>query len=124
MLAEGKVNAAPIATGNVGLPGVEAAFDMLAVPGKHAKIIIEPASPATEPVAASGGKQGGWTSGPDVRSSPRALFLLEILPVAFSAGYPGTCPYAVDGLTLMTTGRGAGHESAWYSTGMNSRCGF
>jgi threonine dehydrogenase-like Zn-dependent dehydrogenase len=53
MLAEGKVKAAPIATGNVGLPGVEAAFDMLAVPGKHAKIIIEPASPATEPVAAS-----------------------------------------------------------------------
>jgi threonine dehydrogenase-like Zn-dependent dehydrogenase len=50
MLAEGKVNAAPIATGAVGLPGVEAAFETLAAPGKHAKIIIDPASPATEPV--------------------------------------------------------------------------
>jgi threonine dehydrogenase-like Zn-dependent dehydrogenase len=50
MLAEGKVNAAPIATGTVGLPGVAAAFTTLAAPGKHAKIIIEPASPATEPV--------------------------------------------------------------------------
>ena len=53
MLAEGKVKAAPIATGTVGLPGVEAAFDALAAPGKHAKIIIEPASSATEPVAVS-----------------------------------------------------------------------
>jgi threonine dehydrogenase-like Zn-dependent dehydrogenase len=49
MLAEGKVTAAPIATGTVGLPGVEAAFDTLADPGKHAKIIIDPASSATEP---------------------------------------------------------------------------
>jgi threonine dehydrogenase-like Zn-dependent dehydrogenase len=51
MLAGGKVNAAPIATGTVGLSGVEAAFDTLTDPGKHAKIIIEPASPAIEPVA-------------------------------------------------------------------------
>lgn len=51
MLAEGKVRAAPIATGTVGLPGVAAAFDTLAAPGKHAKIIIEPASSATEPTA-------------------------------------------------------------------------
>jgi threonine dehydrogenase-like Zn-dependent dehydrogenase len=51
MLAEGKVNAAPIATGTVGLPGIEAAFDALAPPGKHAKIIIDPASPATAPEA-------------------------------------------------------------------------
>jgi threonine dehydrogenase-like Zn-dependent dehydrogenase len=50
MLAEGKVRAAPIATGTVGLPGVEAAFDRLAAPGIHAKIVIEPASAATEPV--------------------------------------------------------------------------
>jgi threonine dehydrogenase-like Zn-dependent dehydrogenase len=49
MLAEGKVNAAPIATGTVGLPGVEAAFDVLADPRQHAKIIIDPASPATAP---------------------------------------------------------------------------
>jgi threonine dehydrogenase-like Zn-dependent dehydrogenase len=53
MLAEGKVQAAPIVTGTVGLPGVEAAFETLAGPGNHAKIIIEPASPAAEPVAAS-----------------------------------------------------------------------
>jgi threonine dehydrogenase-like Zn-dependent dehydrogenase len=53
MLAEGKVRAAPIVTGTVGLPGVEAAFDALSAPGKHAKIIIEPASTATQPVAAS-----------------------------------------------------------------------
>jgi threonine dehydrogenase-like Zn-dependent dehydrogenase len=54
MLAEGKVNAAPIATGTVGLPGVEAAFDVLADPGQHAKIIIDPASPATAPEPADG----------------------------------------------------------------------
>jgi threonine dehydrogenase-like Zn-dependent dehydrogenase len=53
MLAEGKVKAAPIVTGTVGLPGVEAAFDTLSAPGKHAKIVIEPASTATQPVAAS-----------------------------------------------------------------------
>ncbi len=53
MLAEGKVKAAPIATGTVGLPGVEAAFDALADPGKHAKIIIEPASSAAEPAVAN-----------------------------------------------------------------------
>ncbi len=53
LLAEGKVKAAPIATGTVGLPGVEAAFDALASPGEHAKIIIEPASLATAPVAAA-----------------------------------------------------------------------
>lgn len=59
MLAQGKVKAAPIVTGTVGLPGVEAAFDTLADPGKHAKIIIEPASSATGPVAASWGEQAG-----------------------------------------------------------------
>jgi threonine dehydrogenase-like Zn-dependent dehydrogenase len=51
MLAGGKVNAAPIATGTVGLAGVGAAFDALANPGRHAKIIIDPASPATAPEA-------------------------------------------------------------------------
>ena len=49
MLAEGKVTAAPIATGTVGLAGVEAAFEALAAPGRHAKIIIEPASSAAAP---------------------------------------------------------------------------
>ena len=49
MLAEGRVHAAPIATGTVGLPGVSAAFEALAAPGEHAKIIIDPRSPATAP---------------------------------------------------------------------------
>jgi threonine dehydrogenase-like Zn-dependent dehydrogenase len=49
LLAEGKVTAAPIATGTVGLAGVEAAFEALAAAGRHAKIIIEPASSAAAP---------------------------------------------------------------------------
>jgi threonine dehydrogenase-like Zn-dependent dehydrogenase len=46
MLAEGKVNAAPVVTGTVGLPGVEAAFDALTDPEKHAKIVIDPRDPS------------------------------------------------------------------------------
>jgi threonine dehydrogenase-like Zn-dependent dehydrogenase len=42
MLAEGKVNAAPLVTGTVGLPGVEGAFDALRDPESHAKILIDP----------------------------------------------------------------------------------
>jgi threonine dehydrogenase-like Zn-dependent dehydrogenase len=42
MLAEGKVNVAPVVTGTVGLTGVAGAFDALADPGKHAKILIDP----------------------------------------------------------------------------------
>jgi threonine dehydrogenase-like Zn-dependent dehydrogenase len=49
MLAEGKVNAAPLVTGEVGLPGVGRAFDALADPEAHAKILIDPKSPAAEP---------------------------------------------------------------------------
>ena len=49
MLAEGKVNASPIVTGTVGLPGVEAAFDALRDPEEHAKILIDPRSMATAP---------------------------------------------------------------------------
>ncbi len=44
MLAHGKVNAAPIVTGTVGLAGVESAFDALADPESHAKILIDPKS--------------------------------------------------------------------------------
>jgi threonine dehydrogenase-like Zn-dependent dehydrogenase len=51
MLAEGKVNAAPIDTGAVGLPDIAAAFDALAAPEAHAKIIIKLASTAAEPVS-------------------------------------------------------------------------
>jgi threonine dehydrogenase-like Zn-dependent dehydrogenase len=46
MLAEGKVNAAPLVTGVVGLSGVAAAFDALARPDEHAKILIDPRSTA------------------------------------------------------------------------------
>ena len=52
MLAEGKVNAAPVLTGTVGLSGVANAFDELANPEKHAKILIDPRSSAAQPVAA------------------------------------------------------------------------
>ena len=49
MLAEGKVNPAPLVTGVVGLPGVGTAFDALGDPEAHAKILIDPKSPAGEP---------------------------------------------------------------------------
>jgi threonine dehydrogenase-like Zn-dependent dehydrogenase len=44
MLAEGKVNAAPLLTGEVGLAGVEDAFAALGDPDAHAKILIDPQS--------------------------------------------------------------------------------
>ena len=44
MLADGKVSAAPLVTATVGLSGVEAAFDELSRPGKHAKVVIDPRS--------------------------------------------------------------------------------
>ena len=50
MLAEGKVNAAPLVTGIVGLPGVDSAFDALGDPETHAKILIDPKNAAAEPV--------------------------------------------------------------------------
>lgn len=49
LLADGKVNAAPVVTGVVGLAGVENAFTALADPERHAKILIDPKSSATEP---------------------------------------------------------------------------
>jgi threonine dehydrogenase-like Zn-dependent dehydrogenase len=49
LLADGKVNAAPIMTGTVGLAGVENAFDALADPDKHAKILIDPRSASATP---------------------------------------------------------------------------
>ncbi len=56
MLADGKVQAGPILTGTVGLSGVASAFDALADPEVHAKILIDPQSQATTPthVAARG----------------------------------------------------------------------
>ncbi|MBF6175495.1 zinc-binding dehydrogenase [Nocardia blacklockiae] len=49
MLAEGKVDPSPLITGTVGLDGVDNAFTALANPEQHAKILIDPASPATVP---------------------------------------------------------------------------
>ncbi len=49
MLADGKVNVAPLITGTVGLAGVAAAFDALGDPEAHAKILIDPRSDATQP---------------------------------------------------------------------------
>ncbi len=49
MLAEGKVNAAPLLTGTVGLGGVENAFAALSDPEAHAKILIDPRSSAVAP---------------------------------------------------------------------------
>jgi threonine dehydrogenase-like Zn-dependent dehydrogenase len=50
LLADGTVNAAPVVTGVVGLDGVDAAFAALGDPEVHAKILIDPASPAIDPV--------------------------------------------------------------------------
>jgi threonine dehydrogenase-like Zn-dependent dehydrogenase len=51
MLAEGKVSAAPLVTATVGLPGVESAFDALGSAESHAKILIDPRSPAASVTA-------------------------------------------------------------------------
>jgi threonine dehydrogenase-like Zn-dependent dehydrogenase len=45
MLADGTIDASPLVTGTVGLAGVEAAFDALGDPERHAKIIIDPRRP-------------------------------------------------------------------------------
>ena len=39
----------PLITGTVGLAGVEAAFDALGDPEKHAKVLVDPRSAATVP---------------------------------------------------------------------------
>jgi threonine dehydrogenase-like Zn-dependent dehydrogenase len=48
MLADGKIDAAPMVTGTVGLDGVAAAFTALGDPERHAKILIDPRSTAVE----------------------------------------------------------------------------
>jgi len=50
MIAEGKINCAPLITGIVGLAGVANAFDALKDPETHAKILIDPKSTANAPV--------------------------------------------------------------------------
>lgn len=49
-IAEGRIDPSPLITGTVGLAGVEAAFDALGDANRHAKILIDPASEATQPV--------------------------------------------------------------------------
>ncbi|RDI46678.1 zinc-binding dehydrogenase [Nocardia mexicana] len=49
MIADGKVDPAPLITGTVGLDGVDNAFAALASPEEHAKILVDPASAATAP---------------------------------------------------------------------------
>jgi threonine dehydrogenase-like Zn-dependent dehydrogenase len=49
LLGEGKVDASRLVTGTVGLDGVDAAFSALGDPEQHAKIVIDPRSPATVP---------------------------------------------------------------------------
>jgi threonine dehydrogenase-like Zn-dependent dehydrogenase len=48
LLAEGKLDAAPLVTGTVGLAGVDAAFTALGNPDAHAKIVIDPGSSTSE----------------------------------------------------------------------------
>jgi threonine dehydrogenase-like Zn-dependent dehydrogenase len=52
MIAGGRLNPKPMLTGKVGLDGVGAAFDALASPETHAKILISPGLAAAAPVAA------------------------------------------------------------------------
>jgi threonine dehydrogenase-like Zn-dependent dehydrogenase len=49
MLAEGKLDAAPLLTGVVGFEGVASAFDALAKPEEHAKVLIDPQCQARDP---------------------------------------------------------------------------
>ncbi|HYH58040.1 MAG TPA: zinc-binding dehydrogenase [Thermoleophilaceae bacterium] len=51
MLAEGEVDPRPMITGEVGLDGVAAAFEELADPERHAKILVDPKSDAAAPVS-------------------------------------------------------------------------
>jgi threonine dehydrogenase-like Zn-dependent dehydrogenase len=51
MLADGKVRPEPLITGSVGLAGVDAAFKALGDPEVHAKILVDPSSDATQPLA-------------------------------------------------------------------------
>ena len=42
LLADGKVDPSPLVTGTVGLDGVAGAFDALADPEAHAKVLVDP----------------------------------------------------------------------------------
>ena len=47
LIAEGKVNCAPLITGTVGLDGVAGAFEALRDPERHAKILVDPVAAMT-----------------------------------------------------------------------------
>jgi threonine dehydrogenase-like Zn-dependent dehydrogenase len=49
MLADGKLDVAPLVTGTVGLDGVAAAFDELAGSETHAEILVDPRSTSAAP---------------------------------------------------------------------------
>ncbi|WP_067845587.1 zinc-binding dehydrogenase [Nocardia lijiangensis] len=49
MIADGKVDPAPLVTGTVGLEGIDNAFTALGNPERHAKILIDPTSSAVAP---------------------------------------------------------------------------
>jgi threonine dehydrogenase-like Zn-dependent dehydrogenase len=49
LIAEGKVDPTPLVTSTVGLAGVAAAFEALADPERHAKILVDPASAVAAP---------------------------------------------------------------------------
>jgi threonine dehydrogenase-like Zn-dependent dehydrogenase len=42
LIADGKVPVEPLVTGKVGVEGVAGAFEALASPDRHAKILVEP----------------------------------------------------------------------------------
>jgi hypothetical protein len=63
MLAEGKVDAASIVTGTVGLAGVDGAFDALGDPEAQAKVLIDPKSSATLPAPEDSARESGSRSG-------------------------------------------------------------
>jgi threonine dehydrogenase-like Zn-dependent dehydrogenase len=52
LLADGKVDGKAMITGTVGLDGVASAFDLLADPETHAKMLVDPRSSTTDPVLA------------------------------------------------------------------------
>lgn len=45
-IAEGELDVAPMITGVVGVDGVPAAFDVLASPEEHVKVLVEPGAPS------------------------------------------------------------------------------
>ena len=49
LTASGRLDPTRLVTGTVGLDGVAAAFDALADPGTHAKVMVDPTSAATAP---------------------------------------------------------------------------